>query len=130
MTGKILIIDDEEMVVRFLERIFFKEGLSVLSAKNAEEGVKILRENDGDFQVIFLDLILPDRDGVDFCKELKPKYPASVFFAITGYSPKYTIESCRIAGFDDYFTKPFEIEVVVGATIAAIERVQRWKRIN
>ena len=51
-------------------------------------------------------------------------------FALTAFASEYHIEECRQAGFDDYFVKPFKLDVILKALEAAFARTQRWDSID
>ena len=69
MAKKILIIDDENDVVLFLETLFKKEGYETVSANNGVEGLKVLKEEKPD--LITLDLQMPQNTGTDFYRNLR-----------------------------------------------------------
>src|SRR5665647_2822220 len=73
MTGKVLIIDDEEKLRTLLARIIKLEGFTVTEAGNLKAGHKTIEREDPD--VILCDVKLPDGNGVDFIKEVKTKHP-------------------------------------------------------
>jgi len=125
MDRKILVVDDEEPIRNMLERAFIKNGYTVQSAESAEQALEILKQEN--IQVMFLDLKLPGMNGVDLCRQIRKDKPIALIYAITGYSSFFELADCREAGFDDYFTKPFELKVVLKAAEDAFEKIDRWK---
>lgn len=102
---KILIIDDEVDIVKLLKTVLFKEGFEhVITAFTAEEAWTCFQEELPD--LVILDIMLPDGEGYDVCKQIRSVSNVPIFFL----SAK-TEEIDRILGFaiggDDYITKPF-----------------------
>jgi DNA-binding response OmpR family regulator len=125
MERKILLVDDESGILKMLEKVFAKEGYVVLCAESAEEALEILGKED--VQVMFLDLKLPGMDGVDLCKQIREERAVAVIYAMTAYTSIYELVHCREAGFDDYFTKPIELNLFFKAADDAFEKIERWK---
>jgi len=122
---KILVIDDEESIRDLFEKVFSGEGYDVITAKTAEKGLEIF-ENSG-IHVLFIDLQLPKMNGLELCKIIKEKDPVCICHAITGYTSVYDLVECRESGYDDYFTKPVRIELLLKAATIAFDRLDRWK---
>lgn len=102
---KILIVDDEEDIVKLLKTVLAKEGFEhVFTAATAEEGW--IRFQDKQPDLVILDIMLPDGEGYDVCKQIRSVSNVPIFFL----SAK-TEEIDKILGFaiggDDYITKPF-----------------------
>jgi len=125
MTKKILVVDDEASVRDLLEDTFCNKGYKVRLAEGAEPAFKILKEES--IKVIFLDLKLFGMNGIDLCKQIKKSNPTAIIFAMTGWSALYDIEECREAGFDDFFTKPVQIDILLKAIDDAFEKLDRWR---
>lgn len=102
---KILIVDDEEDIVKLLRTVLIKEGFEhVFTAGSAEEGWTLFQDKQPD--LVILDIMLPDGEGYDVCKQIRSVSNVPIFFL----SAK-TEEIDKILGFaiggDDYITKPF-----------------------
>lgn len=116
---KILIVDDQ-VEVRELVQVTLEIGdYQILSAENGQQAVDIARVEHPD--IILLDIMMPgsDVDGLEACRLLKAD-PATADITIVMLSAKgqeVDIETGKIAGADDYFTKPF-------SPIALIEKVE------
>jgi DNA-binding response OmpR family regulator len=125
MDNKILVVDDDKAIRDLLEIAFTKVGYTVHCAESAEEAQEVLkREN---IQVMFLDLQLPGMNGEELCCQIRKDDPIAIIYAITGDSSRLELAFCRDAGFDDYFTKPVELEVLLKAAVDGFERLDRWK---
>jgi len=128
LSRNVLIVDDDNMVIDIFKKGFNKAGYTVRRATSAEEALAILdRES---YPVMFLDLKLPNMSGVELCTLIRDKYPLSILFAVTGYASQYELDSCRRAGFDDYFTKPVDLKILFRATLDAFDRVEDWHKRN
>lgn len=122
---KILIVDDEVSILALLKETFSIAGYTVRIAESAEEALNILK--DETIMVMFLDLRLPGMSGIDMCWKIRETDQISIIHAFTGYSTYYGLLECRAAGFDDFFVKPVEIEVLLKAAENAFEKLARWK---
>ncbi len=124
--GKILVVDDEKAIINLLKQAFSRAGYTVMPAESGEEALEVLEKED--MSVMFLDLNLPNMNGIDLCRRIKKDKPMSVVFAVTGYASLFELAECREAGFDDYFKKPVDIKTLVKAAGEAFERIERWKK--
>ncbi len=124
MKVKILIVDDEQLVLDFWEKVFLKEGYSVQCATSAETALEILKKQA--FNIFFIDIGLPGMNGVDLFRQIKPERSKSMFFAMTGLSSEYDLAKCRAIGFDDFFEKPFEVSQVKDFVRDSVKRLRRW----
>ena len=126
MKRKILVVDDEASVRDLLNDAFRDAGYDVFLAEGAEHALEIL--NKEDIKVIFLDLKLFGMNGIELCRQIKKDSPTSIIHAITGWAALYDIDECREAGFDDFFTKPVQIEMLIKALEDAFEKLDRWRK--
>lgn len=122
---KILVVDDEAGIRELFTRTFATGGYSVRSAGDATEALEIMRANPA--EVIFLDLNLPGMNGIELCRELRKNWPWTILIAVTGYASLFELLDCREAGFEDYFTKPVNLEDLLKAAEAAFAKVERWR---
>jgi len=125
MEHELLVVDDEKTIRDSFERAFSKAGFAVRCAGSAEEAMEILKRNN--IQVMFLDLKLPETDGVELCRQVRKNKPLAIVHAVTGYTSLFELVDCREAGFDDYFTKPVELKTLLKAASDAFEKLDRWK---
>jgi len=123
---KLLIVDDEASIRDLFQSAFSDEGYMVHLAENGEQALAILKKYEID--LIFLDLKLFGMNGIELCRQIKRDKPVSIIYAITGWTGLFEVEECREAGFDDYFTKPFQLDVLFKAVRDAFEKLDRWKR--
>jgi DNA-binding response OmpR family regulator len=125
MMDSILVVDDEKQILDAWGLAFRNAGYTVHCAESAEEAQEVLKRENS--QVMFLDLKLPDMDGVDLCRQIRKDRPLAVIYAVTGYPSLFDLVGCREAGFDDYFIKPIDLEVLLKAAEDAFEKIERWK---
>ena len=123
---KILVVDDEEAVLRLFKMAFTKAGYEPVTASSGEEALEILKEEK--ILVIFSDLNLPGIDGLELCKEIKKNIPMAIIYAITGYASLFQLSDCRDAGFDDYYKKPVRLPVLLEAAEDAFKKIERWRK--
>lgn len=125
MSKTILVVDDEKEIRTLLEHVFLKEGYAVRTAECAESALKLLEKEK--IHVIFLDLNLPEMNGIELCSIIRKIMPMAVIHAITGYASLFELSDCREAGFDDYFVKPISLKTLRKVTNDAFLKLDRWK---
>jgi len=106
--GKILVIDDEDIVLKSCYRALTPEGYNVKTANNGAEGLNIL-ENEP-FDIAMVDIKMPNMDGIELLMRIKGKWPETEVIMITGYSDdtlRHTVENAIKLGAFDYVEKPF-----------------------
>lgn len=104
---KILIIEDEKNISRFLEMELKYEGYEVVCKMDGKEGLIEALEND--YDLIVLDLMLPSMDGLEVCRKLKIRKNTSVIMLTAKGEVMDKVHGLQI-GADDYMVKPFAIE--------------------
>lgn len=65
--------------------------------------------------------------GVEVCRKIKQKWPMAIPHPVTGYSSLFELSECRDAGFEDYFTKPVDLPILLGAAAHAASKLAQWK---
>lgn len=121
MKEHILIVEDDEAIVRLLRRGLTFEGYQVETALDGETGLALAREHHPD--LVILDLMLPGIDGLEVCQRLR----GSSNVPILMLTAKDTIQdrvSGLDAGADDYLVKPFELDEVLARVRALLRRTQ------
>jgi DNA-binding NtrC family response regulator len=106
--GKILVLDDEPDIRESLDALFSLEGYSVDLAETAGEGLKKLESRN--FDLVLLDLMLPDRSGLEVLREVRERDHETPIALITAYgSVQVAVEALK-SGANDYFSKPWDNE--------------------
>ncbi len=118
---KILVVDDEPVVVRSCERILRAEGYPVDGVLSAKEG--ILRMEQNHYNLVLTDLKMPEIDGITLIRWIKREMPATGIVIITGYPTQETIKEALDLGIIDYVPKPFTPAVLTDVVKRAVEWV-------
>lgn len=119
---KILIIEDDPATLRGLEETFSEEHYQVTTSMSGQMGFdKAMEEN---YDLIILDLILPDKNGIDICKDLRNKGINTPVLMLTGKKEEVDKIIGLEIGADDYVTKPFSVREVVARVKALLRRPQ------
>jgi DNA-binding NtrC family response regulator len=106
--GSILVIDDEPDIRESLEALLSQENYRVTLAANAAEGLKRLEKSA--FDLVLLDLMMPDKSGMQVLEETRARDPDTPIFMITAYgSVEVAVEALK-RGASDYFSKPWDNE--------------------
>lgn len=121
MGSRLLAIDDDSDILKVLKANLELHGYSVETAENWKDAEKLLSESQPD--LIILDIMLPDADGIEICKSLReesPQIPIILLTAKDKISDKvFGLES----GADDYVVKPFETLELIARINACLRRV-------
>ena len=125
---KILIIDDEEKLRNLLTRIIKLEGFTVTEAGTLKAGIRLLEKES--FDIILCDVKLPDGNGVDFVKEIKPKYPSVEIILLTAYGNIADGVQAMKNGAFDYITKGDDNDKIIPLLNRAIEKIQLQSRVQ
>ncbi|AEM78536.1 response regulator transcription factor [Thermoanaerobacter wiegelii] len=119
MKEKILIIEDEKHIARFLQLEFEHEGYTVTVTYDGVSGLKEALE--GDYDLVLLDIMLPGIDGFEVLKKIREHSDIPVIMLTAKYEVKDKVEGLDI-GADDYVTKPFSIEELFARVRAALRK--------
>jgi len=118
---RILVVDDEPAILRFLRPGLTAEGYVVSEAANGRAALDLVRRKTADLLV--LDLGLPDLDGLDIIREIRGKGDSLPIIVLSSRSDEAAKVKALDLGADDYVTKPFGIEEL----FARIRAAQRHK---
>ncbi len=106
--GRVLVVDDEADIRESLDYLLAQEGYLVQTAATAAEGLR--KAESGEFDLILLDLMMPDRSGMDLLRDLRQKDGETPVFMITAYgSVPVAVEALK-CGASDFFEKPWKNE--------------------
>jgi len=108
---KILIVDDDIAVIDFFASFLERFNLEVIKAKNADEALKFFNLNKPN--LVFLDIQLPDRDGVSVLKDILEISPKAKVFMLTAKSEKILQKKAKEIGAFDYITKPIDLAIFI-----------------
>ena len=116
---RILIVEDDEAIVRFLARGLASQGHQVLAADDGEEGVRLAC--DATVEFVLLDVSLPGLDGYEVLDRIRRERPDLPILMLTARDDLQSKVAALHAGADDYLTKPFAFEELL-ARIRALTR--------
>ncbi|HEY9086559.1 MAG TPA: response regulator transcription factor [Anaerolineaceae bacterium] len=121
MKEHILIVEDDEGIVRLLRRGLTYEGYQVEAALDGETGLAMARERHPD--LVILDLMLPGIDGLEVCQRLRGGSNVPILMLTAKDTLQDRVQGLD-AGADDYLVKPFELEEVLARVRALLRRTQ------
>jgi formate/nitrite transporter len=120
MAEKMLIIDDEEIVLKSCRKIFEAEGFEVVTTTNPQEGLNLVSEKS--FDVVLVDWMMPGFDGMDVVEEIDKRSPNSAMVMISGYPSVGRATEAMKRGAMDYLPKPFRPEEIIEVVKRAVRR--------
>ena len=123
MTDRILIVEDEEKIARFIELELIHEGYEVVKCADGRTGLELAEG--GDFSLVLLDIMLPELNGLEVLRRLRRNSDVPVIMLTARDSVMDKVAGLD-QGADDYITKPFAIEEL----LARIRLVLRRRAYN
>jgi DNA-binding NtrC family response regulator len=120
MTARILIVDDEDIVVRSCLRILADTGYAVDVARGGAEALKKIDETA--YDVLLVDIMMPQINGLEVLQHVKQKRPGSEVIIFTGLSQSETALRAQELGAFAYLPKPFEPEDIRELIAQALAR--------
>ena len=125
MSYTILLVEDNPHIMKINHEALVMKGYHVLMATDGQECMAALKANDID--MIVLDIMLPDTDGLTLCREIKAQYKTPILFLSALGENEQIIEGLQ-AGGDDYMAKPYDIRVLLARIEARLRNLPRRKR--
>lgn len=116
---KILVVDDEERIRRLLKMYLERENYLIDEAEDGNEA--LLKATTNDYDVILLDLMMPGKDGIEVCRELREKKATPVIMLTAKGEEVNRVQGFEV-GTDDYIVKPFSPREVVLRVKALLRR--------
>jgi putative nucleotidyltransferase with HDIG domain len=118
--GRILIVDDEEVIRRLLHQKLSSEGYQCQEAGSAAQALDELRSKPA--ALVILDIKMPGKSGIELLPELRASYPDTAVIMATAITDTSTAIQCMKQGAYDYLTKPFNLDEVVLSVNRALEK--------
>jgi two-component system response regulator AtoC len=131
MAATVLIIDDDKMIRSFLDSILSEDGYEVLLAATGAEGNAALRAKPVD--IVLLDLMLPDEDGISVLRKIKQEEPSVQVILLTAYGAvESAVEAMRLGAYD-YIDKPSDVsklKLVIGRALEELTMRREIERLR
>ncbi|MED1568187.1 response regulator transcription factor [Bacillus paramycoides] len=119
---KILLVDDEERMLRLLDLFLSPRGYFCMKATSGLEALELIEQKD--FDIILLDVMMPNMDGWDTCYQIRQISNAPIIM-LTARNQNYDMIKGLTMGADDYITKPFDEHVLVARIEAILRRTKK-----
>lgn len=120
MKKRILIIEDNPMVVKSLEFKLTKDGYDVIVAEDGRKALEILRDDNDSIQLVITDLMLPYISGTELIEHIRNNTPSMPIIVLSTSNQEEIITDAFMMGVNDFITKPFspnELSMRVKRTI-------------
>jgi DNA-binding NtrC family response regulator len=118
--NRVLVIDDEAIVRTSSKRTLVPEGYEVRLAESGRAGIDILEQES--FDIVLLDLKMPDMDGIEVLKVIMERWPGTKVIIVTGFSTVDTaVQALRLGAFN-HIEKPFTPDSLLAAVKEAFEK--------
>lgn len=121
VNGKIMVVDDEEAMVRLITYNLAREGFATVSARDGEEAWDLITKEQPD--LIILDLMLPGKDGLEICRDLRKERNNTPIIMLTARDEEIDRVLGLELGADDYVTKPFSVRELMARVKAIMRRI-------
>lgn len=120
----ILIIDDDDEIREILSYNLEKEGFEVSCAENGIKGLEVIRNSSSNIDLILLDVMMPDMDGIEVCDTIRrdKKFDNVIICFLTARNEDYSQIAGLDAGADDYISKPVKPKVLISRINALLRR--------
>ncbi len=107
---KLLIIDDNELVVNSLIRHYSKKGFSCQGLTNSEKALQLILEEP--FDVVITDIHMSPVNGLEIIRYVRAHWPATLLIGMSAYCDRNYREHARALGADFFFEKPFKLDEI------------------
>ena len=119
----ILVAEDETAIRDFVVINLERAGYNVTEAENGAVAVEKYDNANGDFDIVILDVMMPEKDGLQVCKELRKKNNGLGIIMLSAKTQEMDKVSALMNGADDYVTKPFSPTELVARVDALYRRI-------
>ncbi len=120
MSAKVMVIDDSQTIRRTAETLLSREGYTVVTAQDGFEALAMIADHRPD--IVFIDIMMPRLDGYQACALIKgnPKFRSTPVIMLSSKDGLFDRARGRIVGSDEYLTKPFTRDDLLGAVRAHV----------
>lgn len=124
---KILIIEDDQIMGEMLAMYLSEEGFHVQTAENGQKGIEWSKQFSPD--VILLDMVLPDKSGLEICKEIRSYSTTPILIVSMKTEVSERVDALK-AGADDYLCKPFSMRELTARIEVLIRRTYKYPKVD
>lgn len=124
----IIVIDDEEAIVKFMLVALKKMGYSADFSTDSGNGLDLIKKNK--YNIVLLDLFMPKESGLSLLMKIKKIDIKTQVIIITGYGSEFSLTACLKSGADDFICKPFELDDLREAVSHCVTKIKRWEKIE
>jgi two-component system copper resistance phosphate regulon response regulator CusR len=117
---RILVVEDDQKVARFLQKGLREEGYAVDVANDGDEGLLLARVHE--YDLLLLDVMLPGKSGLEIVRDVRSKEQATPVLMLTARDAEEDVVLGLDAGADDYLTKPFGFDELLARVRALLRR--------
>jgi DNA-binding NtrC family response regulator len=122
---KILVVDDDAIVVKSCKRILETEGFEVLTVPSADEALETIKKYD--FDLLLIDVKMPKHDGMFLMREIKKDLPEIPIIVMSGYPTPETVADVIKLGATQFISKPFRPDELMKSIRQVIQKVSSKK---
>ena len=119
---RVLVVDDEHLILKIISDILTKEGYEVKTAFNCDKALELLKEYS--FHVVLTDIRMPGKNGIDLLEKIRTFDSNMPVILMTGFASLETAVKAVQHGAFDYLTKPLDYDKLKGVTKHAVERYE------
>jgi DNA-binding NtrC family response regulator len=118
---KILVVDDDAIVVKSCKRILEAEGFEVITVPSADDALETVKKYD--FDLLLIDVKMPKRDGMYLMREVKKDLPEIPIIVMSGYPTPETVADVLKLGATQFIPKPFRPDELTKSVRQVLERM-------
>jgi len=122
---KILVVDDDAIVIKSCQRILEAEGLEVSSVPSADEALERIRKDE--FDLLLIDVKMPKHDGMFLMREIKKVIPEMPIIVMSGYPTPETISDVLKLGATQFIPKPFRPDELIKIIRPVLQKILSQK---
>ena len=122
---KILVVDDDAIVIKSCKRILEAEGLEVSTVPSADEALEMIKKYE--FDLLLIDVKMPKHDGVFLMREIKKVIPDMPIIVMSGYPTPETISDVLNLGASQFIPKPFRPDELIKTIRPVLQKIRSKK---
>jgi DNA-binding NtrC family response regulator len=126
--AKVLVIDDQPLILKSIRKVLTEEGLDVLTAATGKEGLELFQKERP--PVVLLDMKLPDADGLEILPQLVKADPSVRVIMVTAYGDMKAAVKAMKLGAQDFLRKPYEVEELLHEVWSALRSLEQETQLK